>query len=268
MLSFLTPNGLGLVHPTRRARPPNSVFDTGSPNSVSILVRPTGPKFVFFFYVLVRPTGLEGFRIFFKYWFAQRVWRGFGFFLKYWFAQLRFDTGLPNSVSIPRFCMASSRGWGGAEAFGWDRGVSQVSQVSHPLSQDCLSCPNLQLAGAGAGVGKCEDFASFFGSATQRRNWLRGTAVGFLLSFFDTQRVGLGPPNPPGSILFRPTPFLILVRPTPFRYWFAQLGPKFVFFFMYWFAQRVWRGFGFFLSTGSPNGSVGVFLSTGSPNDP
>ena len=83
--------------------------------------------------------------------------------------------------------------------------------------------------------------------------------MGFLLSFFDTQRVGLGPPNPPGSILFdtqrvglgppnppgsilfRPTPFLILVRPTPFRYWFAQLGPRFV-----------------FLSTGSPNGSGGV----------
>ena len=63
-------------------------LSTGSPNAFG--------RFVYFFQVLVCPTGPGGFGLvlprptglvdFFKYWFAQRVW-GFHFFS---------STGLPN----------------------------------------------------------------------------------------------------------------------------------------------------------------------------
>ena len=54
---------------------------------------------------LLCPTGLEGFRFFFKYWSAQQVWKGFGFFS---------STGLPNVPGGFRFLGTGSlNGYGG-----------------------------------------------------------------------------------------------------------------------------------------------------------
>ena len=67
-----------------------------------VLVRLTGPGG--FGLVLPRPTGLEGVWIFFKYWFAQRVW-GFHFFFS--------STGLPNGPGQVWLSTASPNGSGG-----------------------------------------------------------------------------------------------------------------------------------------------------------
>ena len=121
-VEFLIPNGMGLVHPTRwgliLVRPTCArywlaqprFFDTGSPNSVSILARPTP------FLILVRPTPF-----------------------RYWLAQLRFDTAILHVFGRP----PSSRGWGGAEAFGWDRGETPETPETPTkrrtgVSQTCL----------------------------------------------------------------------------------------------------------------------------------
>ena len=120
--------------------------------------------------------------------------------------------------------------------------------MSRPLSQDCLSCPNLQLAGAGAGVGKCEDFASFFWRCHSTPKLAKRDSGGFFVEFFfDTH--GLDP-VPPNSVFDTGSPnsVSILVRPTGPEIRFLSTGSPngsggVSDFFKYWFAQRVCGSF-------------------------
>ena len=100
-------------------------------------------------------------------------------------------------------------------------GVSGVSGVS-PQSQDCLNCPNPRLVGPAPASGKCEDFAIFFGAATQRQKNDEEQRA-FFVEFFrhpagwawSTQPAGLDP-VPPNSVFDTGSPnsVSILVRPT------------------------------------------------------
>ena len=149
--------GCTLLRPTGSPNGSGGVsFFNGLPNPVLILVRPTRSGLI-----LVRPTCA-----------------------RYWLAQLRFDTGSPNRDFACFWQTASSRGWGGADAFGWDRGetpetpdtpakrrtgVSQVSQVSHPSLRIVSTVPTLSWLDRRRRRQNVEIVASFFGAVTQRQ---------------------------------------------------------------------------------------------------
>ena len=195
--------GCTLLRPTGSPNGSGGVsFFNGLPNPVLILVRPTRSGLI-----LVRPTCA-----------------------RYWLAQLRFDTGSPNRDFACFWQTASSRG-GGAEAFGWDRGETPETPET-PLNvvrQGCLRCLRCltpvsglsqlsqpsRLVGPAPASTKCGDFCQFFWRSHSTPKRLRGTA-GLFVEFFDTQRDGLGSPNPLGLDTGPPNLRSILARPTSF----------------------------------------------------
>ena len=204
-----------------------------------VLVCPTGLEgFRFFFQVLACPTGLEGFRIyfsstglpkgpgifwlstglpnesggvsdFFKFWFAQHVWRGFGFFFRVLVC--------PKASGVLAWYWSAQRVWKGFAFF----------QV--------LVCPT-----------GLEGFRIYFSST--------GLPKGPGIFWLST-----GLPNESGGV----SDF--------FKFWFAQhVWRGFGFFFRvlvcpkasgvlawYWSAQRVWKGFAFFQVLVCPTGLEG-----------
>ena len=116
---------------------------------------PTGPGR--FGLVLPRPTGLEGVWIFFKHWFAQRVW-GFHFFS---------STGLPNGPGGVWLSTASPNG--SEKRFDFFQVLVRPTGLGVSFSFQVLVCPtglgdSFLSTGSPNGSGGVSDFSSSTGS--------------------------------------------------------------------------------------------------------
>ena len=187
---------------------------------VSDFFRDWSARFGGFGLVLVCPTGLEGFRVFFKYWSAQQVWRGFGFFFRVLVC--------PKASRVLAWYWSAQRVW---------KGFAFFSSTGLPNRFGGVSDFFFSSTGLPKGPG-------IFGLVLVCPTGLEGFRI-FLSSGLPTRLEGF-------RIFFR---VLVCPKVSGVLAW-------------YWSAQRVWKGFAFFSSTGLPNRSGGVsdfFSSTGVP---